>query len=209
MRAGPPRPRHGTACRGIGAARACSPAGFIMRLRDRTGPQYRNDERPPDTVTHHSRRRFRDQDHERCLEDEVVVCEAPRDPAASDCPPWAWGCSPPRRCASAAAPRAPAPRIRRQPRPGARHRAAQGLAARSREARHGGHAGVRAAQHRVGAIDFDENARCSILALRRAHLQAFADLGDDVVRGKPLYTIDSPDLQQAESTLIPMRDSRA
>ena len=33
-------------------------------------------------------------------------------------------------------------------------------------------------------------------------LQTFAELGDDVTRGKPLYTVDSPDLIQAESTLI-------
>jgi cobalt-zinc-cadmium efflux system membrane fusion protein len=55
----------------------------------------------------------------------------------------------------------------------------------------------------VGAIDFDENAAVQVFSPYAGRiLQAFADLGDDVVRGKPLYTIDSPDLQQAESTLI-------
>ena len=55
----------------------------------------------------------------------------------------------------------------------------------------------------VGAIDFDENAAVQVFSPYAGRiLQAFADIGDDVVRGKPLYTIDSPDLQQAESTLI-------
>jgi len=33
-------------------------------------------------------------------------------------------------------------------------------------------------------------------------LKTFAELGDEVQKGQPLYTIDSPDLIQAESTLI-------
>jgi cobalt-zinc-cadmium efflux system membrane fusion protein len=55
----------------------------------------------------------------------------------------------------------------------------------------------------VGAIDFDENNAVQIYPPYPGRiLQAFADLGNDVVRGQPLYTIDSPDLLQAESTLI-------
>ena len=33
-------------------------------------------------------------------------------------------------------------------------------------------------------------------------IRTFVELGDEVTKGQPLYTIDSPDLIQAESTLI-------
>ena len=60
------------------------------------------------------------------------------------------------------------------------------------------------AQHTaVGTIDFDENAAVQVFSPYAGRIiQAFADIGDDVARGRTLYTIDSPDLLQAESTLI-------
>jgi len=55
----------------------------------------------------------------------------------------------------------------------------------------------------VGSIDFDEDVAVQVFPSYQGKiLQAFAKLGDEVVKGKPLYTIDSPDLVQAESTLI-------
>jgi cobalt-zinc-cadmium efflux system membrane fusion protein len=55
----------------------------------------------------------------------------------------------------------------------------------------------------VGAIDFDENVAVQVFSPYPGRIiQAFAEVGDDVPRGKTLYTIDSPDLLQAESTLI-------
>jgi cobalt-zinc-cadmium efflux system membrane fusion protein len=55
----------------------------------------------------------------------------------------------------------------------------------------------------VGSIDFDEDVAVQVFTPYQGKIiQAFAKLGDEVVKGKPLYTIDSPDLVQAESTLI-------
>ena len=55
----------------------------------------------------------------------------------------------------------------------------------------------------VGTIDFDENAAVQVFSPYAGRIiQAFVDIGDDVARGRTLYTIDSPDLLQAESTLI-------
>jgi membrane fusion protein, heavy metal efflux system len=55
----------------------------------------------------------------------------------------------------------------------------------------------------VGSIDFDEDRTVQVFPNYQGKiLQAFAQLGDEVTRGKPLYTIDSPDLIQAESALI-------
>jgi cobalt-zinc-cadmium efflux system membrane fusion protein len=55
----------------------------------------------------------------------------------------------------------------------------------------------------VGSIDFDEDRTVQVFPNYQGKIiQAFAQLGDEVTRGKPLYTIDSPDLIQAESTLI-------
>jgi len=55
----------------------------------------------------------------------------------------------------------------------------------------------------VGSIDFNEDRAVQVFPNYQGKiLQTFAQLGDEVTRGKPLYTIDSPDLIQAESTLI-------
>jgi cobalt-zinc-cadmium efflux system membrane fusion protein len=55
----------------------------------------------------------------------------------------------------------------------------------------------------VGSIDFDEDRTVQVFPNYQGKiLQTFAELGDEVSRGKALYTIDSPDLIQAESTLI-------
>lgn len=58
-------------------------------------------------------------------------------------------------------------------------------------------------RHAVGDIDFNEDAAVQVFAPYQGRiLQAFAQVGDDVPRGKVLFTIDSPDLMQAESALI-------
>ncbi len=55
----------------------------------------------------------------------------------------------------------------------------------------------------IGSIDFDEDLSVQVFpAYQGKLLKTFAQLGDDVQKGQPLYTIDSPDLVQAESTLI-------
>jgi cobalt-zinc-cadmium efflux system membrane fusion protein len=55
----------------------------------------------------------------------------------------------------------------------------------------------------VGAIDFDENAAVPVFSPYPGRIiRALADVGDEVRRGATLYTIDSPDLLQAESSLI-------
>ena len=55
----------------------------------------------------------------------------------------------------------------------------------------------------VGTLDFDEDVAVQVFSPYPGRIiQAFAKVGDDVPRGKTLYTIDSPDLLQAESTLI-------
>jgi cobalt-zinc-cadmium efflux system membrane fusion protein len=55
----------------------------------------------------------------------------------------------------------------------------------------------------VGAIGFDEDVAVQVFSPYPGRIiQAFAEVGDDVPRGKTLYTVDSPDLLQAESTLI-------
>jgi membrane fusion protein, heavy metal efflux system len=55
----------------------------------------------------------------------------------------------------------------------------------------------------VGSIDFDEDLSVQVFTPYQGKIiTAFAQLGDDVQKGQPLYTIDSPDLVQAESTLI-------
>lgn len=55
----------------------------------------------------------------------------------------------------------------------------------------------------VGSIDFDEDLSVQVFTPYQGKIiAAFAQLGDDVQKGQPLYTIDSPDLVQAESTLI-------
>jgi cobalt-zinc-cadmium efflux system membrane fusion protein len=55
----------------------------------------------------------------------------------------------------------------------------------------------------VGSIDYDEDLSVPVFLVYQGKIiSAFANLGDDVKKGQPLYTIDSPDLIQAESTLI-------
>lgn len=55
----------------------------------------------------------------------------------------------------------------------------------------------------VGSIDFNEDRSVQVFSNYPGKIvEAFAKLGDDVKKGQPLYTIYSPDLIQAESTLI-------
>src|SRR5580658_10980460 len=55
----------------------------------------------------------------------------------------------------------------------------------------------------VGSIDFDEDLSVQVFpAYQGTILQAYAELGARVQKDQPLYTIKSPDLIQAESTLI-------
>jgi membrane fusion protein, heavy metal efflux system len=55
----------------------------------------------------------------------------------------------------------------------------------------------------VGSIDFDEDLAVQVFTPYQGKITtALAQVGDDVQKGQPLYTIDSPDLVQAESTLI-------
>jgi cobalt-zinc-cadmium efflux system membrane fusion protein len=55
----------------------------------------------------------------------------------------------------------------------------------------------------VGSIDFDEDMAVQVFTPYQGRIIAlFASIGDDVKKGQTLFTIDSPDLLQAESTLI-------
>jgi cobalt-zinc-cadmium efflux system membrane fusion protein len=55
----------------------------------------------------------------------------------------------------------------------------------------------------VGSIDFDENLSVQVFPPNQGKILAtFAEVGDNVQKGQPLYTVDSPDLIQAESDLI-------
>jgi len=55
----------------------------------------------------------------------------------------------------------------------------------------------------VGSIDFNEDMAVQVFSPYQGRIIAlFAQVGDDVKKGQTLYTIDSPDLLQAESTLI-------
>jgi len=55
----------------------------------------------------------------------------------------------------------------------------------------------------VGSIDFDDDLSVQVFPPYQGKLlKTFVELGDAVEKGQPLYTIDSPDLVQAESTLI-------
>jgi cobalt-zinc-cadmium efflux system membrane fusion protein len=55
----------------------------------------------------------------------------------------------------------------------------------------------------VGSIDFNENMSVQVFTPYQGKIvSTFAEVGDEVNKGKPLFTIDSPDLVQAESTLI-------
>jgi cobalt-zinc-cadmium efflux system membrane fusion protein len=55
----------------------------------------------------------------------------------------------------------------------------------------------------VGSIDFDEDLSVQVFPPYQGKIvETYAKLGDAVERGKPLYTIESPDLLQAESALV-------
>lgn len=55
----------------------------------------------------------------------------------------------------------------------------------------------------VGSIDFDEDMSVQVFTPYQGKIiAAFAKIGDEVKKGQTLFTIDSPDLLQAESTLI-------
>jgi membrane fusion protein, heavy metal efflux system len=55
----------------------------------------------------------------------------------------------------------------------------------------------------VGSIDFDEDMSVQVFTPYVGRIIAlYGSIGDDVKKGQTLFTIDSPDLLQAESTLI-------
>jgi len=55
----------------------------------------------------------------------------------------------------------------------------------------------------VGSIDFNQDMTVQVFSPYQGKIIGlFAKLGDEVAKGQKLYTIDSPDLGQAESTLI-------
>lgn len=55
----------------------------------------------------------------------------------------------------------------------------------------------------VGSINFVDDLSVQVFPPYQGKmLKTFVDLGDEVRKGQPLYAIDSPDLIQAESTLI-------
>ena len=54
----------------------------------------------------------------------------------------------------------------------------------------------------VGTIDFNQNMLVQVFSQYRAGLKAIYNVGDKVKKGDTLFTIDSPDLLQAESTLL-------
>ncbi len=55
----------------------------------------------------------------------------------------------------------------------------------------------------VGSIDFNENLAVPVFSSYQGKIiQTFLDIGDEVHKGQILYTIDSPDLIQAESNLM-------
>ena len=54
-----------------------------------------------------------------------------------------------------------------------------------------------------GSIDFNEDMETQVFTNYQGRIVSlFAKVGDDVQKGQKLFTIDSPDLVQAESTLI-------
>jgi membrane fusion protein, heavy metal efflux system len=55
----------------------------------------------------------------------------------------------------------------------------------------------------VGSIDYNEDMAVQVFTVYQGRIvQLFAKVGDEVKKGQTLFTIDSPDLVQAESTLI-------
>ena len=55
----------------------------------------------------------------------------------------------------------------------------------------------------IGSIDFNAEMTVQVFAPYQGRIiVAFAKVGDEVTKGQTLFTIDSPDLVQAGSTLI-------
>jgi cobalt-zinc-cadmium efflux system membrane fusion protein len=55
----------------------------------------------------------------------------------------------------------------------------------------------------IGSIDFNEDMTLQVFSPYQGRIiDLFAKIGDEVAKGQTLYTIDSPDLVQAASTLI-------
>jgi cobalt-zinc-cadmium efflux system membrane fusion protein len=55
----------------------------------------------------------------------------------------------------------------------------------------------------IGSIDFNEDMTVQVFTPYQGRIVAlYAEVGDDVKKGQTLFTIDSPDLLQAESVLI-------
>src|SRR6516225_3144962 len=55
----------------------------------------------------------------------------------------------------------------------------------------------------IGSIDFNENMTLQVFSPYQGRIiDLFAKIGDEVTKGQTLYTVDSPDLVQAASTLI-------
>lgn len=55
----------------------------------------------------------------------------------------------------------------------------------------------------VGTIDFNQDMTVQVFSPYQGKIiSLFAKLGDEVIKGQKLYTIDSPDMGQAESSLI-------
>jgi len=66
-----------------------------------------------------------------------------------------------------------------------------------------GRASFQPVRNAVGSIDFNQNRLVQVFTPYQGRiLSADANVGDRVLRGQVLFTIDSPDLLQAESTLI-------
>ena len=58
-------------------------------------------------------------------------------------------------------------------------------------------------QNAVGYVDFNQDTTVQVLSTVSGRIrQVFIRSGDDVKKGQPLYSVDSPDLVQALSTLI-------
>lgn len=58
-------------------------------------------------------------------------------------------------------------------------------------------------RHAVGNIDYNQDRNVQVFAPYPGRIrQVFSKLGDDVKKGDPLFSIDSPDLIQAESAVI-------
>lgn len=61
----------------------------------------------------------------------------------------------------------------------------------------------------VGNIDFNQDRSVQVFSAYQGKVRnVFVKVGDDVTKGTPLYDIDSPDLVQAESTLISAAGTR-